>query len=508
MAEGKTAAGADPYVKSVVVDDPELNAGAGPRRRPFPANTVHTTKYTPWNFIFKNLFVQFQKLANVYFLFVGVLEVVPEFTVSNSVPTYIGPLSFVLMVTAIKDILEDLARARADKEENGRKTQVFDADAKGFVEKKWSEVRTGDIVRLVNRDMIPADIVMLASSSEGGLVYVSTANLDGETNLKLRKIHADLNLVLDPRQAASALSEGLATRKSAAPTPRSRDDDDSDDDGNDGGAGSLPSVMDGCQALRGSRIDCELPNKNLNKFEATMYFSEACVASKFHRARGANASVSVPLSRENVVFRSCQLRNTIWMIGLVVSTGTDTKIQKNMSKNPFKTSRVMRDTNKIVAAAFLMMVIVSAVCAGMSHSAFSSSDYLNAGYLMPSGPAFSGNNTSGVSGASGEHPAIVQSVFRFFTFIIIFGNFVPISLYVSLDVVKFMQSMLINSDKEMYDAETDTPANVKSLDLNEELGMVDHVFSDKTGTLTCNKMEFMVSKLVAVRHQLSLPNIS
>ena len=67
----------------------------------------------------------------------------------NGVPTYIGPLSFVLMVTAIKDILEDIARASADKEENGRTTQVFNAQAKGFVETKWSDVRTGDIVRLV-----------------------------------------------------------------------------------------------------------------------------------------------------------------------------------------------------------------------------------------------------------------------------------------------------------------------------------------------------------------------
>ena len=64
-----------------------------------------------------------------------------------------------------------------------------------------------------HRDMIPADIVMLASSTEGGLVYVSTANLDGETNLKLRKVHADLNLVLDPVKAAAAFRGTAATAK-------------------------------------------------------------------------------------------------------------------------------------------------------------------------------------------------------------------------------------------------------------------------------------------------------
>ena len=89
------------------------------------------------------------------------------------------------------------------------------------------------------------------------------------------------------------------------------------------------------------------------------------------------------------------------MIGLVVSTGVDTKIQKNMSKNPFKTSRVMRDTNKIVAAAFLMMIVVSAICAGMSHSTILSSTFESAEYLMPDGQTYSGNS-SGI-GAKTTH---------------------------------------------------------------------------------------------------------
>ena len=85
----------------------------------------------------------------------------------------------------------------------------------------------------------------------------------------------------------------------------------------------------------------------------------------------------------------------------------------------------------------------------------------------------------------------LATVYQFFTFVIIFGNFVPISLYVTLDMVKAGQSLIMNNDLDLYDMETDTPTKVKSLDLNEELGSVDHVFSDKTGTLTCNVMEFM-----------------
>eukprot|EP00945_MAST-04E_sp_MAST-4E-sp1_P004843 g4843.t1 len=113
---------------------------------------------------------------------------------TNGVPTYAMPLAFVLGITAIKDALEDYARHKADDEENDRVTKCFDRGSNSFVETKWSRVKVGDIIRLQNRDLVPADMAMISSSVENGLLYSMTANLDGETNLKLRKVNEEAAL--------------------------------------------------------------------------------------------------------------------------------------------------------------------------------------------------------------------------------------------------------------------------------------------------------------------------
>lgn len=76
------------------------------------------------------------------------------------------------------------------------------------------------------------------------------------------------------------------------------------------------------------------------------------------------------------------------------------------------------------------------------------------------------------------------------TFIILYNNLIPISLIVTMEVVKFWQAQLINSDLDMYYEKTDTPALCRTSSLVEELGQIEYIFSDKTGTLTCNEMEF------------------
>lgn len=89
--------------------------------------------------------------------------------------------------------------------------------------------------------------------------------------------------------------------------------------------------------------------------------------------------------------------------------------------------------------------------------------------------------------------------FNLLTFLILFNNLIPISLQVTLEVVRFVQAIFINMDIKMYHVETDTPAMARTSNLNEELGQVKYIFSDKTGTLTRNVMEF---KRCAIGHDV------
>ena len=85
---------------------------------------------------------------------------------------------------------------------------------------------------------------------------------------------------------------------------------------------------------------------------------------------------------------------------------------------------------------------------------------------------------------------IQQFLTIFFTWMLLFTNMVPISLLVTVEIVKFWQALFIAWDIDIYDTERDMPTRVQSSNLNEELGQISHIFSDKTGTLTSNIMQF------------------
>lgn len=87
-------------------------------------NAIKTTKYSIWSFLPKNLFEQFHRFANIYFLVIVILNLIPEI---NAFGKYIAmaPLIFVLSVTAIKDLFEDRRRYRSDKAVNNSTCNVF-----------------------------------------------------------------------------------------------------------------------------------------------------------------------------------------------------------------------------------------------------------------------------------------------------------------------------------------------------------------------------------------------
>ncbi|KAL8188073.1 UNVERIFIED_CONTAM: putative phospholipid-transporting ATPase IF [Gekko kuhli] len=177
----------------------------------FAENRIISSKYTVWNFVPKNLFEQFRRIANFYFLIIFLVQFVsvlaePFFLLGNeihkciSAPTYILranklmidtptspvtsglPLFFVITVTAIKQGYEDWLRHKSDNEVNG--APVYVVRSGGLVKTRSKNIRVGDIVRVAKDETFPADLVLLSSDRANGSCHVTTASLDGETNLK------------------------------------------------------------------------------------------------------------------------------------------------------------------------------------------------------------------------------------------------------------------------------------------------------------------------------------
>ncbi|XP_071387877.1 probable phospholipid-transporting ATPase IA isoform X4 [Centroberyx affinis] len=388
-----------------------------PQFTKFCSNRVSTAKYNVLTFLPRFLYSQFRRAANSFFLFIALLQQIPDVSPTGRWTTLV-PLLFILVVAAVKEVIEDLKRHNADGVVNKKECQVLRNGAWEIVH--WEKVEVGDIIRVNGSDFVPADAIILSSSEPQGMCYIETSNLDGETNLKIR--------------------QGLQI------TAENKD-------------------IDSLMRLSG-RMECESPNRHLYEFVGNI------------RLDGHS---TVPLGPDQILLRGAQLRNTQWVHGIVIYTGHDTKLMQNSTRPPLKLSNVERITNFQILVLFGCLLAISLVCSiGQTIWKY---QYGNAAWYMDLN--YGGAANFGLN---------------FLTFIILFNNLIPISLLVTLEVIKFTQAFFINWDTDMLYEPTNTPAMARTSNLNEELGQVKYIFSDKTGTLTCNVMQFKKCTIAGVAY--------
>jgi phospholipid-transporting ATPase len=389
-------------------------------------NHVSTAKYNIATFLPKFLFEQFSKYANLFFLFTAVLQQIPNISPTNRYTT-IGPLIIVLTVSAIKELVEDYKRKNSDKSLNNSRGRVLRGS--NFDDAKWINLAVGDIVRVESEEPFPADLVLLASSEPEGLCYIETANLDGETNLKIKQaIPETANLV--------------------SPAELSR--------------------------LTG-RVRSEQPNSSLYTYEATLTM------------QSGGGEKELPLAPDQLLLRGATLRNTPWIHGIVVFTGHETKLMRNATATPIKRTAVERMVNLQILMLVSILVALS-LASSIGDLVVRSTAAKKLSYLY-----------------YGNYNAAKQFFSDIFTYWVLYSNLVPISLFVTIEIVKYYHAFLINSDLDIYYDKTDTPATCRTSSLVEELGQIEYIFSDKTGTLTCNMMEFKQCSIGGIQYAEEVP---
>ena len=394
----------------------------------FKSNEIDTRKYNIFTFLPKALFFQFVRPANIYFLICAVLQCIPMISPLNPL-TAVMPIVIVLSASLIREGMEDYARGQLDKQQNNEKCRKYNSENKSWEKIKSGNLYVGDIISVKENSTFPADIILIDSNLPEGICYIETGTLDGEKTLKLKE--------------SSKFTGGML---------------------NNQGERNTSFHLEGV-------VFADKPNPELYQLNGKIHLKYNLDTTN---PNGKLNVCDIPLDSKQLLLKGAKLKNTQWVIGIVVYSGANCKIMKN-SKDPVtKYSSVEKLMNQALIYIFIfqgILCIISAVLRGF---------YYNKNNLKKAHDGFGYTMYSYTK----------ESFFNYFTYLLLLNTLIPISLIITMEVVKLFQGYFMQKDKYSFSHLRKKFLRVNSVSLNEECGMVNYIFTDKTGTLTSNKMVF------------------
>uniref|UniRef100_A0A8C8S2B9 Phospholipid-transporting ATPase n=1 Tax=Pelusios castaneus TaxID=367368 RepID=A0A8C8S2B9_9SAUR len=385
----------------------------------YPDNRIVSSKYTFWNFVPKNLFEQFRRIANFYFLIIFLVQVSLLFEpMRTCAMTPSMKVVFVVTITSARSGYEDWLRHKADNAMN--QCPVHFIQHGKLVRKQSRKLRVGDIVMVKEDETFPCDLIFLSSSRADGTCFVTTASLDGESSHK--------------------------TYYAVQDTKSFHNEEDID-------------------ALHAT-IECEQPQPDLYKF-----------VGRINVYHDRNDPTARPLGSENLLLRGATLKNTERIFGVAIYTGMETKMALNYQSKSQKRSAVEKSMN-----VFLIVYLCILISKALINTILK--------YLWQSNPFRDEPWYNQKTEPERKRNLILRAFTDFLAFMVLFNYIIPVSMYVTVEMQKFLGSYFLTWDEEMFDEDTGEGPLVNTSDLNEELGQVEYIFTDKTGTLTENNMKF------------------
>ena len=401
------------------------------------SNKIDTTKYNLITFLPKALLLQFSRPANVYFLFCAIIQCIPQ--ISPLTPTTaIIPIVIVLLASLVREGIEDYKRGKLDKQQNNEATCVY-------LNKEWKDtvsgkLHVGELVEVEQGETFPADLILIDSDLQDGICFIETGTLDGEKTLKQKE---------SPKQTASKF---------------------------------MGENKEKCKNIEISgMIVADKPNPELYRLNGKMHIE--------FKTNNNNVEIyDIALDAKQLLLKGAKLENTGWIVGIVVYAGHNCKLMKN-AKNPVtKYSSLESLMNKCLLFIFILqciLCIIAAILRGVyyNHNNLDKVD----------------NNPYGFGYT--EYSYGLESFLNWFSYLLLLNTLIPISLIITLEVVKIIQGLFMGCDEYCYSHIRKKWLKPNSVSLNEECGLVNYIFSDKTGTLTCNKMEFKYCVIGDICHQ-------